>query len=243
MFEQSLVRAEAERRSDFKTIDKALNQQHQYDKDSDLQSSIRKVESVSAALTEPDGQSEVTSSETEDDSTVDNSASDDNSVDSPNPADGLFFTNTWSAPNRQGMSEMFHPTQENNSSPQAVETDRMAPSTGVSNHSEHAGFQEAGGQGGTTTAHLSDLSSFIELAQSGGQLLAQKEWSFTFEDDGPISELTLKREESGEWNVGVTAPGIITATDLNSLEKLEERLKAIGLPVAAIFLAENEQLL
>ena len=243
LFEQSLVRAEAERRSEFKTVDKALNQQHQIDKDCDLQSSIRKVESVSAALTEPDGNSEVTSSEIEDDTSEDNSASDDNSVDSPNPTDGLFFSNTWSMPNRQGMSEMFHPAQEGNSSSQTVETDRMAPYAGASNNNEHAVFHESGGQGATNTARLHDLSSFIELAQSGGQLSSQREWSFTFEDDSPISELTLKREEGGEWNVGVTAPGIATAADLNSLEKLEERLKAIGLPVAAIFITENEQLL
>ena len=43
LFERALVRAEAERRSEGKTIDRASDKQHQIDRDNDVLSSLRRI--------------------------------------------------------------------------------------------------------------------------------------------------------------------------------------------------------
>jgi len=69
--------------------------------------------------------------------------------------------------------------------------------------------------------HLNDLSSLYDLVRSGDWLSAHKEWSFIFEDDGPVSELKLARNNDGLWQVAVTVPAINTSDDSSVLNALQ----------------------
>ena len=239
LFERALVRAEAERKSDVKTTDKALDKQHQIDHNNDVHSSLRRADSIHSALTDSDTKAAILPDEplqSDNDSSLEQETPVADSDDESNTTTNLFFSDPVVANYEQGPSELF---QHNNSDDSKAHDNAPKPaSTGQEN--SFAQLNELPAQSDTGVARLTDLSSFYDLVQSDGDWSSQKEWSFTFEDDGPVSELTLAREEDGRWHVGVTAPELHNSGDSTLLDVLQIRLEDVGLAVASVSVTEKD---
>jgi len=218
LFERALVRAEAERRSEARTIDKALDKQHQIARDNEVQSSLRRTETVLSTSLEPDVDVEQLADEQLDDDTS-------LERDQPNDSTNEMFQN-----NHTGID-----SSQSHTSPSDVGTE-PASANSLANQNDLAD------QINTGVSHLADLPSLYELVDSGGGLSDLKEWSFTFDDDAPVSELTLSREDDGGWRVGVTASAINISNDSGLLDTLQHRLEDVGLAVASVSIAYRDNL-
>ena len=239
LFERALVRAEAERRSEGKTIDRASDKQHQIDRDNDVLSSLRRIETNLSSPPDSVVDAEPLNDEqlaADDDSGLNHNESD-NDV---STTASLFFPDLGSATDRQGTSEMFQKDHSGIDSSQNFNSEQTfrvgAEQTNVNSLAGQNEFVERSDPG---ISDLIDLSSLYELVQSG--LSGLNEWSFTFEDDGPVSELTLSREDNGSWRVGLTAPTLNVSGDSSVLDILQHRLEDIGLAVSSVSVTRKDK--
>lgn len=233
LFERALVRASSERQTEIKTTEKALDKQHLIDRDNDVEASVQKVSAISSTLADSEVSTEQVSDEMLADEATDQNTTDEDTGEVSN--DLFFLPNTVFTPSHQG-AETFqseHAVADGSNSPEKTVHSTAEQTTAVP-------LNQSQGQSDAVAARLADLPSLYELLQSDSELSAHKEWHFTFEDDEPVSELTLARKDNGQWHVGVTA--INTPGDSSLFDALQQRLEGVGLPVASVSITEKDKL-
>lgn len=92
----------------------------------------------------------------------------------------------------------------------------------------------------TAVNRLAGLSSLYEFVESNNHLSDFREWSFTFEEEGAVSELTLCCKPDGRWHVEVITPIADNSFDSALLDGLQQRLENTGLAVADITLTDSD---
>ena len=233
LFEQALIKAEGQRRSEFKTHERSADRQIQVNKTVTYSKAVDSEQVRQSVLTasrlELSGE-EFESTQTE--STPEDDTESNVLVDEDEGAldsSALFFTP--SPVPTAGVSPFSAPIDQ-----ALVNRDGNGP-LGLSVEDAATGqpdtipFDSSGEQ----CSHLTGLSELDQFIEASDGMAGLKDWSFTFDDDGPIEELTLSFKEDSGWNIRVLAAAQDAEyIDNQLLENLYHRLQSAGLAVGAV---------